>query len=205
MSQSLQTFVFMGRSGCGKGTQGKMLESVLRESDPEHDILYLESGDIFRNFIKGNNYSQKLSREVYESGSLQPEFLAVWAWASLMVDNMGGKEHVILDGVPRKLREAHVLDSALKFYKREKTHIIYINVSRDWSKERLLARGRSDDNHDGVEVRLNWFDADVMPAVNYFRGNEEYVFHDISGEQSIEDVHRDVLKNLGMKENINLK
>ncbi len=193
---SLQTFIFMGRSGCGKGTQGKLLETALRASDSEHDILYLESGDIFRNFIKGNNYSQKLSREVYESGALQPEFLAVWAWASLLVDNMGGKEHLILDGVPRKLREAHVLDSAFTFYKREKINIVYINVSREWSKERLMARGRVDDNHDDVEVRLNWFDVDVMPALNYFKENPEYVFHDINGEQTIEQVHAEVLKSL---------
>lgn len=193
---SLKTFIFMGRSGCGKGTQGKLLEGKLRTIDAEHDILYLESGDIFRNFIKGNNYSQKLSREVYESGSLQPEFLAVWAWASLLVDNMGGKEHLILDGVPRKLRETHVLDSALKFYGRKQTHIIYINVSRSWSKERMMARGRLDDNHDDVEVRLNWFDADVMPAVNYFRNNQDYIFHDIDGEQSIDEVYGAVLASL---------
>jgi adenylate kinase len=195
---SLQTFIFMGRSGCGKGTQGKLLEEKLRALDPEHDILYLESGDIFRTFIKGNNYSQKLSREVYESGALQPEFLAVWAWASLMVENMGGKEHLILDGMPRKLREAHVLDSALNFYNRGRVHIVYINVSREWSKDRLLARGRLDDNHDDVEVRLNWFDHDVLPAVNYFKDHGEYNFHDINGEQSIDKVHAEVLKKLDL-------
>lgn len=192
----LQTFIFMGRSGCGKGTQGKLLEEKLRVLDPEHDILYLESGDIFRTFIKGNNYSQKLSRQVYEQGALQPEFLAVWAWASLMVDNMGGGEHLILDGMPRKLREAHVLDSALKFYKRGKVNVVYINVSREWSKERLIARGRLDDNHDDVEVRLNWFDTDVVPAVDFFRESEDYIFHDINGEQTIEQVHADVVKDL---------
>jgi adenylate kinase len=193
---SLQTFIFMGRSGCGKGTQGKLLESKLRTIDSEHDILYLESGDIFRTFIKGNNFSQKLSREIYESGALQPEFLAVWAWASLLVDNMGGKEHLILDGVPRKLRETHVLDSALDFYGRKQTNIMYINVSREWSKERMMARGRLDDNNDDVDVRLNWFDADVMPAVNYFRNNPDYVFHQIDGEQPIEEVHKAVLESL---------
>ena len=104
-----QTFIFIGRSGCGKGTQADLLQQKLREKTPETPIFYLETGERFREYIQSETYSSNLSKDVMEKGGLQPEFLAVWNWSSLFVEKMQGNEHLVLDGTPRKLDEAEVL------------------------------------------------------------------------------------------------
>lgn len=185
------TLVFIGRSGCGKGTQAKLIIEEIKNRD-SREIFYLETGQSFRNFIATGNYSANLSKKVNEEGGLQPEFLAVWAWAHLLVEKMQDDMHLVIDGTPRKPHEAQVFDSAMRFYGRVKPTIVHINVSADWSRERLLSRGRGDDNHDDIEARLKWFETDVIPAINFFKNNSDYNYIEINGEQEIDKVHRDL-------------
>ncbi len=136
--------------------------------------------------------SAKLSKEVYMSADRQPDFLAVWVWSHLLVEELKGGEHLIMDGTPRALDEAKVLKTAMDFYKREKVYIVHLEVSRDWSEKHLLSRGRFDDDAREIKVRLDWYDRDVMPAVEWFRADSRFKFIDINGEQSIEKVHQDL-------------
>lgn len=196
----MDTFILIGRSGCGKGTQGKLLEAYLQKKSPDTSVFYLETGQAFRNFLSIPGYSSLLAKEVNAEGGLQPEFLAVWAWAHLLIENFKGNEHLIIDGTPRKLREAAVLDSAMKFYKRERPHVLFINVSREWSREKLLARKRSDDETVQIERRLNWFEGEVLPALSFFKDNPEYRFRKINGEQTVEEVNAEILVAIGATE-----
>ncbi|MEK7567456.1 MAG: nucleoside monophosphate kinase [Patescibacteria group bacterium] len=187
-----KTFLFVGRSGCGKGTQAKLLIDYLK-SKGETPVFYLETGEIFRGLIKNENYTGKLSSQLNSEGKLQPEFLAVWAWSHLMVENLRGDEHLVLDGLPRRLHEAPVLDSALNFYERKMPFFIYINVSRDWSKERLSSRKRSDDTEDSINKRLDWFDTEVVSTIDFFKQNPNYKFLEINGERTIEEIHKELM------------
>jgi adenylate kinase family enzyme len=189
------TAIFIGRSGCGKGTQAKLLIEEIKKRD-SRELFYLETGQSFRNFIATGNYSANLSKVINEAGGLQPEFLAVWAWAHLLVEQMKDDMHLVIDGTPRKPHEAQVFDSAMRFYKRDKPIIIYINVSPDWSRERLLARGRGDDNRDDIEARLKWFDSDVLPAIDFFRNNDNYRFVEVNGEKPVEEVFAELLEKV---------
>lgn len=191
----LHTVIFIGRSGCGKGTQAALLKERIARFDKERrHILYVETGEHFRRFIRGESFSSRLSRKIYESDERQPDFLACSMWTKVLLDELDKDMHIVFDGAPRALSEAEMLTSAFNFYKREQPTIIYIDVSRKWSEERLLSRGRSDDvNIEKIDKRLDWFDEDVMPAVEYFRNNPYYRFFDINGEQSIERVHADII------------
>lgn len=188
-----QTFLFIGRSGCGKGTQAELLAAYLKKIDPTRGIFRLETGNAFREFIASDGYSQSLSRETYEKGGIQPEFLVIWIWGSAFVKRLQADDHLILDGTPRKFHEAHVLDSAFKFYRRRKPHFIFLNVSREWAKNRLEARKRADDTARDIQARLDWYETDVVKAIAVFRGNPDYHFIDVDGEQPIEKVHRDIV------------
>ncbi len=191
----LQTVIFIGRSGCGKGTQVDLWKNrIARLDEKRRQILYVETGEHFRRFIRGESFSSKLSKKAYESDDRQPDFLACWMWASVLLKELDNDMHLIFDGAPRALSEAEVMTSALTFYKREKPTVIYLNVSREWSEKRLLARGRRDDlNLSKIDKRLDWFDRDVMPAVEYFKNNPYYRFFDVNGEQPIEKVHAEII------------
>lgn len=193
-----QTFVFIGRSGCGKGTQAKMLEEKLRALDSVRPIIHAETGKIFREFIQGEKYTHELAREISSQGGLQPEFLTVHMWAHYMIEHMTRDCHIIIDGTPRKYDEAHVLDTAFSFYKREKPFVLYLDIDREIVRQRLLSRGRADDNRDDIEARLNWFETEVVKAVDYFRTSPHYNFIRIDAGQDPQKVFTDILAATGL-------
>jgi adenylate kinase len=196
---SPQAFIFIGRSGCGKGTQVELLKQALKRSDPSRDILYIQTGQGFRDFIKGDTYTQNKSREIYEAGGLQPEFLAIQMWEKPLIDGCTGEEHIILDGTPRKYHEAGVLDSVFGFYNIETVWVINVDISPEESLKRLLLRKRFDDNTDEIKKRLAWYETDVAPAVDFFRTNKNYRFLKIDGERSVEAIHADIVKQVGLE------
>lgn len=196
MSQN--TFIFIGRSGCGKGTQAALLEAYMKEKQPKTAVIHLETGLLFREFIKTHSATAKLSTENYLSGGLQPEFLTVHLWSNFFVKNYKGGENIIIDGTPRKLQEAYILDTAFKFYKIEKPTVIYLDVSRKWSEEKLLARKRQDDTKADIKSRLDWFDADVIPTINFYSKNKDYMVLTINAERPVEKIHEDIIKKSGI-------
>jgi adenylate kinase len=200
----LLTVIFMGRSGCGKGTQVEKLTEYLKSDkfadNEKREIFHLESGARFREFIKGDTYASKIANAINEKGGLQPEFLSVWAWTSEAVENLSATpQHLLIDGTPRREVEAKTLESLFSFYDRKKVQIVYLNVSEEWAMQRAEERGRSDDIElEDVQSRMKWFKSDVAPVLDYYRAHKSHTFHEINGEQDIEKVHEDVLESLGI-------
>lgn len=190
--------IFIGKSGCGKGTQADLLERYLEEINPERSVFHLETGDKFRELIAGRSYTSKLAKAIMEKGELEPSFLAVHIWAHILIDSYKGNQHVIIDGTPRAFEEVSALDSTLEFYG-WKPHVIFMNVTDDWARTRLGERKRADDlEKSDVDNRLNWFQERVMPVIEYLRTSKGYTFHEINGEQSIEEVHREIRSKLNL-------
>ncbi|MEK7163481.1 MAG: nucleoside monophosphate kinase [Patescibacteria group bacterium] len=194
------TCVFFGKSGSGKGTQAALLMKTCERLDPKNKFIYVETGQRFRNFVDGSGtYTAGLTRKVMRAGALMPAFIPIWTWAGLLVDEITtGREHMVFDGVSRHEDEAPVLDSALQFYKREKPAILFLDIHHKEAKKRLLKRGRHDDKKEKIAERLRWFEADAMKAVRYFEKHPYYNFVKINGDQTIEKVHEDILKALGL-------
>lgn len=193
-----QFFIIVGRSGCGKGTQAELLKKVLEERGTEK-VLHVTTGGGFREFITSDSYIAGLSRKVNEEGALQPEFLAVWNWANIFIKTLKGGETIILDGAPRKPFEVHVLHSFITFLGYGRPTVIYLNVSEGWARERLLGRGRDDDkNIAEIDRRLGWFETEVLPTLEVYRNDPRYDLVHINGEQTIEEVHKEVLDKLNL-------
>jgi adenylate kinase family enzyme len=187
-----QTFIFIGRSGSGKGTQAKNLAKTLGSKDPEDTIIYEETGKLFRTFISEDGYSQSLSKAIMEKSEREPDFLAVYLWAKSFITRLTATAHLFIDGSPRSLNEAHMLDTALSFYNRQAT-VIYLDVSRGWALERLHQRGRADDLDPlENEKRMNWFEKDVLPVINFYQQNPRYRLLIIDGNRPIEEVSKDI-------------
>ncbi|MFA5737042.1 MAG: nucleoside monophosphate kinase [Candidatus Paceibacterota bacterium] len=195
----LKTFIFIGPSGCGKGTQAELLIKYLTEVgdiSTEHPILHSESGQRFRDFIQETNFVAQETKMTMGLGARLPDALAVWNWAGYLIKNYTGKEHLIFDGSPRSLLEAKVLDTMLAFLKRGQAIVIFLDVSSQESTKRLLKRaieqGRADDNSEDIKRRLDWFEKDVRPALEYYEKESTHLFLHINGEQSREKIHEDI-------------
>lgn len=194
---SNKAILLFGMSGSGKGTQSGLLEEYFKKNDPDCGVLRVETGKGFRALAEQDNLTGQIVKKDLEEGGLMPEFLPVWIWTDIFVNQYTGKEHVIMDGLARRVTEAPVLESAINYYKLDTT-VVYLKTSKEWSTKRLLERGRYDDNEEDIESRLTWFEENVTPSIDYFRNtqNKNIRFVEIDGEQSIEDVHKAIVSAL---------
>ncbi len=192
-----RAFIFIGRSGAGKGTQVKLLEEYLGRLNPPRPVLRQETGNQTRTFIAGESETARRARALLQNGALQPGFLVSWLWSDFLIKNFQGEEHIIFDGTPRSLLEAENLDSALVFYRLVPASVILLSVDEEVATERLKQRGRADDlTPDGILKRLAWYETDVVSALNYYRDNSRYCLEDIDGGQTMEKVHADIVSQL---------
>ena len=190
-----QFFIFIGRSGSGKGTQAELFKSVLEKKGKT--VKHITTGGGFREFIKSDNYIASCANKVNQVGGLQPEFLAVWNWSNIFINSLTENDSVILDGAPRKVYEVQALHSAITFLRYKDPVVIYVDVSEGWAKEKLLLRGRDDDkNVDDIDKRLSWFETEVLPVIDVYMHDPRYKFVHVNGEQTIDGVHKEIINKL---------
>lgn len=187
-------YIFIGQSGAGKGTQVALLDKAIRAVYGD-SIFHLETGEAFRSLIAGESYTAQKTRALIDEGELPPAFLGVHAWSHALIAGYEGQRHVFLDGTPRVAAEVPALLSAFAFYG-WRPHVIYIAVGDVWAKDKLLARGRADDNAADIDGRIAWFYQSVLPAIDMLKSSPLVTFHTINGEQSIEKVHADIVQLL---------
>jgi len=191
-----QTFIFFGQVGSGKGTQVKLLMDFLKERGGK-ECVYAYPGNEYRRIIESGNYTGSLIKESVSRGELQPGFLTDAIVANILISSLTAESNLIADGYPREVTQSESFEKMLKFYKRTDIKIIYIEVSKEEAMKRNLLRGRHDDTPEGIKKRFDEYMNKVVPAMNYFKGKTGYTIYTINGEQSVENVHKDIIKALG--------
>jgi adenylate kinase len=192
-----QTFVFFGIVGSGKGTQVKLLKDYLKEKDGK-ECVYAYPGDEYRQLINSGGYVGNLIKDSMTRGELQPNFLTNAIVADILLKNLTPEKHLIADGYPRTIDQAENFEQMMKFYGRNDTKVIYITLSPAEAMKRNLLRGRHDDTEEGLTRRFQEYEQNVVPAMNYLDNKPEYHVLQINGEQTIEAVHKDIIKALGL-------
>ncbi len=192
-----KTVIFIGPQGSGKGTQIKKLDQVLDKLDPTRNVVDIQTGRRFRGLAaKQEGYTEEHVSGTLDSGVLQPLFLSVSLWADAMTEHLDDECHLLIDGFPRTVDEAKVLESALLFYKRSPVEIINLDTPEDVVRGRMEGRGRNDDTADSIEARLKWYKEEVLPVIAYYRKREDTVVHDIDGTLTIDGVHEVIMEAL---------
>lgn len=193
----LKTAILIGPSGCGKGTQAKMLVEHLKKIDSERNVLHMQTGVKVREFIQGDSYVQKKVKKEQEEGTLMAAFLPIMMWGELFVEQVTGNDHILCDGFPRRAEESPLLHSALEFLERKNPVVLSFELDDKVVIERLVnGRKRFDDTSERVAQRLQWFRRDVALAIKFFEENPYYTVVHINGDQTPESVHADILKAL---------
>ena len=199
MNQPITVF-FIGYSGCGKDTQAGLLQKFLEKRDGLGSVLYIYTGDELRKFAEGSSYTaKKIKNDILEVGGKAPDFLAIYAWAEVFNKNFKPEHHLLFSSSPRTAIEAQILDEAMGFYGREKVYPVFLNVSREEAFSRLKKRGRSDDTDEVIRSRLDFFDREVRPALEYYKTQIKNKLVDIDGNPHDENkIHEDILKALAL-------
>mgnify|MGYP003394229217 CR=1 FL=1 len=169
------TLVFLGRSGCGKGTQAKFVLERLRSSG----VFHMETGRFLRELLGKNNITTELARtRIMEQGGLFPWWFPMFLWLREIIERGEGDKHMVGDGTPRRLSEAKFLDDVFAWHNRPLPICIYIDVSDKEATRRLLSRGRADDTRLAIRNRLKYFPKDVLPVVRYYQRHKRLIHID---------------------------
>ena len=97
--------IMLGAPGAGKGTQAKLIAE-------KYGVPHISTGDIFRANIKNGTELGKEAKEYMDKGLLVPDELTV----RLLLDRVAQddcKNGYVLDGFPRTIPQAEVLDKEL--------------------------------------------------------------------------------------------
>ena len=97
--------IMLGAPGAGKGTQAKMIAK-------EYGVPHISTGDIFRANIKNGTELGMEAKKYMDQGLLVPDELTV----RILLDRVAQedcKDGYVLDGFPRTIPQAEVLDQAL--------------------------------------------------------------------------------------------
>lgn len=190
------TFIFVGRSGAGKGTQIELLKKAILNKDPKVESYSLDMGNIFRNFMKNEGFAQDQVRQIINSGNLIPDFLTCTLFTKDLLENINSDKNAYIDGFPRSIAQADATIQAIKFFDRKNTMIIDIFITSEEAKKRMILRARPDDNEEAINSRFSFYENSVMPAVEYLKSNSGFNYFKVNGEGTIEDIHSNILKAL---------
>ncbi len=98
--------IMLGAPGAGKGTQAQMIAD-------QYSIPHISTGDIFRANIKNGTELGMEAKKYMDQGLLVPDELTV----KILLDRVAQedcKDGYVLDGFPRTIPQAEVLDRSLE-------------------------------------------------------------------------------------------
>ncbi|OGD30930.1 hypothetical protein A2833_00230 [Candidatus Azambacteria bacterium RIFCSPHIGHO2_01_FULL_44_55] len=187
LSRKPLTIILLGKSGSGKTTHGKFLAKAF-------GLEYMGSGTLLRQFAAKKGFSSRKLSKIMNKGEWVPTFLVSNLW--FRVFEKYHDKGILLDGSPRKILEANIVDEALEWYERGNILVVLADVKRDLAIRRILRghRDRSDDTMKAIRERLTLFDREVMPVVRHYAKKGLLLKVDTSG--SPDEVNKKLFKIL---------
>lgn len=127
-----KNLIFVGAPGAGKGT----FSALLLE---DHPMAHISTGDLLRDEVKRDTKLGREAATLMKEGKLVPDEII----AGMVRDRLAQPDcesGFILDGFPRTIRQAELLDEALASLGRELDRVVYFKVDDDTILKRLTAR-----------------------------------------------------------------
>lgn len=178
--------ILLGGTGSGKSTQAQRLSEKLQ-------IPIISTGNLLRSEIAKENDLGNQAKPHFDKGELIPD--------PILIDVM--KEHLVkpdltqgwlLEGYPRTAFQAEELDFLLEDLNQSLNWAIYLKISDQYMLERSLKRNFNDDTREVIETRIKMFYKFTVPILEYYE--KKYHLLTVNGEQSLEDVEREIINNL---------
>lgn len=122
----------LGLPGAGKGTQASRIQEAL-------NIPHISTGDMFRAAMKNETPLGKKAKSFMDAGDLVPDEVTNGIVAERL-DQDDTTDGFLLDGFPRTIPQAEVLEQILSDQNRQLDAAIYIKVDKSILMERLTGR-----------------------------------------------------------------
>ena len=200
--------ILFGPPGAGKGTQAQFIVQ-------KHNYFQLSTGDLLREEVKlktslGVEIDKLISNGKFASDEIVNKLLRQ------SITNLKFRDRIIFDGYPRSIDQAKNLEIILSEFDQKIGHIIFLNVSKDIIKKRIMGRmtcekcnmtlneffnkeqielhpcgkeflkKRKDDNFDIVVSRYETYMKTTKPVLDFYSKNQN--FTEIDGAAEIEQI-----------------
>ncbi len=195
--------ILVGPPGSGKGTQAFSIKD-------KYDLDHISTGDLFRDAIKNQTELGKQVSGILERG----EFVSDELTLSIVEEALGKvtKKGYLLDGYPRTLKQAQMLDEL----DTNIDAVIYFSIDTNLLIERLTGRRvcrscgasfhvvfnapskegvcdncggelyqRNDDNEESAKTRLAEFFDKTLPLIDYYKNQGKLFEVDASLEMDV--------------------
>ena len=202
--------ILLGAPGAGKGTQATRIQE-------NYKVKHISTGDIFRYNIKQQTEIGVVAQSYINNGQLVPDEVTCKIVENAL--NEIGNENFMLDGFPRNINQAKVLDTLVNVDK-----VIDISVDLDALMGRICGRRncpvcglnthvsmlggsdvctqcgaklvqRADDKEETVKSRLNVYTEQTAPLIEYYKAQGKLVSVDGMGKP--DEVFEEIKKVLG--------
>ncbi len=127
-----KNLIFIGAPGAGKGTFSEILHH-------NHPWAHISTGDLLRDEIKRGSELGKQAEGLMKNGQLVPDEV-VTAMVKSRLAEADCDNGFILDGFPRTIRQAELLNDALASLGKKLDSVVYFKVPDDVIMQRLTAR-----------------------------------------------------------------
>jgi len=166
-SERHRSVLLFGAPGVGKGTQGKILGSI-------PGFFHMSTGDAFRALDPDSELGRTF-KEYSTRGELVPDEFTIRLWREFVIDQeeagryVRGKDVLILDGIPRSLNQAELMDAHLDVLR-----VIHLVAADEEAmverlRKRALAQGRDGDGDEDV-IRKRWrvYREETEPVLGHY-------------------------------------
>lgn len=191
--------VIFGAPGAGKGTQAQLLAE-------KYDFLHISTGDLLRQEVALETPMGLRAKAIMNRGDLVGDDIVVALLARALANRstlpnpedavdpwdreLHGEPHrpegCIIDGFPRTVQQAQTLEFLFGKLKRKIDCIIAIDVPREELVRRIHERaaisGRADDTEEVIRHRIELYDQQTQPVLDYYRVSGMLITVDGSGE-----------------------
>lgn len=211
-----KNIIFIGPQGSGKGTQAKILVKKIGAE-------YIETGAMLRAITHLDSDFGRHIRSMIDHGKMVDD-QDIEDILGKRLKIVHKNTSLIFDGVPRRIGQAEFILKTLKEIGREKLTTLFFPLSHDQSVERLMKRRictvcgrttiangelhqfcdkcgsevvrRKDDTPEFIRQRLDTYDKETLPVVEYLKTVGD--FFEIDGSQGIQEVAKEVEKIFGL-------
>jgi len=176
--------LFIGPPGAGKGTQAGKVAGRL-------GIPHVSTGDMFRDHVSRRTDLGRKVDSIMAAGDYVPDEITV-AMLSDRISQEDARDGFILDGFPRTEAQVASLDRLIG--EDGLDEVVVFEVDEDELTQRLLSRGRDDDDEETIRYRFKVYMEQTQPLIDIYEARGVTVYIDGIGE--VDEVTEQILSRL---------